>query len=175
MQILVHISKYICYTYIIEREKGNEMSQMMNSFSRKQAGVIYSANKRGDITVDQGTISYMYDLTEGGVDFNGSKNSDIQSFCLAIDAIFDNDYEKAQKHINDVAMIEVKEEPEFEDDDFEDVIIEGERYEVISASDVFEIMEENEESVIEIVDRFSKKVTAIFTIENGTKKYEYVF
>lgn len=73
--------------------------QYMSKFTRKQASVIYAANKRGDITVDQSTISYMYDLTNGGIDFNGTANSAIQSFKLAVDSIFANDYAKAQKQL----------------------------------------------------------------------------
>lgn len=78
------------------------MAQAMNSFTRKQAGVIFAASKRGDIEISRDGISYMYDLTDGGIDWNGSLNSDIQSFKLAVDAIFENDYEKAQKRINEI-------------------------------------------------------------------------
>lgn len=76
------------------------MAQMMNRFTRKQAGVIFAATKRGDLSMEKDAVNYMYRLTEGGIDFNGAANSDIQSFRIAVDAIFENNYAEAQKNID---------------------------------------------------------------------------
>lgn len=94
------------------------MTQMMNNFSRKQAGVIYRAMKEGNLSIDSETVSYMYDLTDGGIDFNGSCNSDIQQFRLAVDSIFDGDYDKAQEHVN--RIMGISQETDDEDEIGED-------------------------------------------------------
>lgn len=78
------------------------MAVQMSRFSKKQAGVIYRAFKSGEIKMEQEDASRMYDLVNNGdqVDYNGEDNRAIQQLKLAIDAIFENDIEKAQKHID---------------------------------------------------------------------------
>lgn len=83
------------------------MAFEMKTYSRKQAGVIYSAMKRGDIEAPKSVISEMYDLV-GCVDiFNTNDSSYIENFVAgiknAIDAIFDNDYASATKTLANLA------------------------------------------------------------------------
>lgn len=78
------------------------MATNMSKFSRKQAGVIYRAMKEGRIEISRESVSEMYDLVNDGdcIDWNGSANSAIQDLRLAVDAIFESDYEKAQQFID---------------------------------------------------------------------------
>ena len=78
------------------------MAVQMSRFTRKQAGVIYRAYKTGEVKMDRETTSRMYDLVNDGecVDWNGEINREIQSLKLAIDAIFENDFTKAQQHLD---------------------------------------------------------------------------
>lgn len=75
--------------------------QQINGYTRKQAGVIYRAFKEGKITMEKATVSKLYDWADDfGIDYNGSVNRIMQSVHIAIDAIFEGDYEKAQNEIN---------------------------------------------------------------------------
>lgn len=79
----------------------------IKTYSRKQAGVIYSAMKRGDIEVAPYVISEMYDMV-GRVEIYTTNESEyVQEFAagvkLAIDYIFENDYERATKTLQKFA------------------------------------------------------------------------
>lgn len=77
------------------------MAQAMNKFTRKQAGVIYRQVKLGNIEMDKKAVSRMYnDVNDGGIDWNGATNREIQFLHLAVDAIFADDMAKAQSNIN---------------------------------------------------------------------------
>ena len=78
------------------------MAVQMSKFSRKQAGVIYRAFKQNEVKMEQAAVSRMYDLVNDGgcVDYNGEINREIQDLLIAIEAIFENDYQKAQKHLD---------------------------------------------------------------------------
>lgn len=74
---------------------------MYKQITRKQAGVIYRATKEGKIEMSQEQISAMYDLTAyNGYDDNGTKQAMNDRFQLAVEAVFDGDYEKAQKFVD---------------------------------------------------------------------------
>ena len=74
------------------------------SYSKKQAGVIYAAAKRGDIKMTRDGISFMYDNADG-IEIYDNRTAELAK-CLpysvrnAIDAIFANDYELAQVSID---------------------------------------------------------------------------
>ena len=81
------------------------MATAMETFTRKQAGVIYRAVKEGRVEMSRQAISHMYDLVHDGpaVDWNGSANQDILGYHLAIEAIFSEDYGMAQRQIDRLA------------------------------------------------------------------------
>ena len=73
----------------------------LRTYSRKQAGVIYSAMKRGDIECPKEVISDMYDMA-GSVEVCNTGNlGDVENFAAgirnAVDSIFAGDYEGASK------------------------------------------------------------------------------
>ncbi len=76
----------------------------IKTYSRKQAGVIYSAMKRGDIEVDKNVISTMYDLCGSAEVSNTNDPLFIKIFSAgiknAVNAIFENDYECASKTLS---------------------------------------------------------------------------
>ena len=79
----------------------------VKTYSKKQAGVIYAAVKRGDVTMGKPAISIMYDMV-GGVDvFNTSQLDGIDRVKYAVknavDAIFAGDMELAQSCIDNIA------------------------------------------------------------------------
>lgn len=79
----------------------------IRTYSRKQAGVIYSAMKRGDIEVPQSVISEMYDCAGSVEVFDTNMSAYIENFASgiknAIDSIFENDYESATKTLASLA------------------------------------------------------------------------
>lgn len=79
----------------------------VKTYSRKQAGVIYSAMKRGNIEVEQDVISEMYNLVGGVEVYNTNDASYIESFALsikgAIDSIFSGDFASATKRLAGIA------------------------------------------------------------------------
>lgn len=99
------------------------MAVQMNSFSRKQAGVIYRNLKEGNLEMSQDAVSRMYDLVNdgSGIDHNGSINSEIQDLRLAVDAIFADDFAKAQKMLDRFAGTKTVETVEPVEEDDEDV------------------------------------------------------
>ena len=73
----------------------------INGYTRKQAGVIYRAVKEGKIEMEKPAISKLYDWADDfGIDYNGSINRIMHEVHIAIDAIFEGDYEKAQAYVN---------------------------------------------------------------------------
>lgn len=74
------------------------------TYTRKQAGVIYAANKRGNITMTREAISALYDAADGIEVFNtndGQRANELHyGVKNAIDAIFANDYELAQANLD---------------------------------------------------------------------------
>lgn len=77
------------------------------TYTRKQAGVIYSAMKRGAIEVSQDVIGRMYDMAGSVEIFNTSQLEGIEKFAagikIAIDEIFADDYEAATKTLAKLA------------------------------------------------------------------------
>lgn len=159
------------------------MSYEIKTYSQKQANVIYSAMKRGDIEVPQSVISDMYEMVGCAEIFNTNDAAYIQEFAAAIknavDAIFSNDLESAQNSINSISGIENTTVTELVNDEFDDVIIEiegkKETCETVDAYSIVEMMEEAGAVVANVFDKWSKEITAIFKIENGSAKFEYVF
>ena len=80
------------------------MASYMRKFTRKQAGVIYRAVKTNKITMGREAVSYMYDLVDyydsERIDWHGDINSAIRELKMAVDAIFDGNYEEAQECID---------------------------------------------------------------------------
>lgn len=83
------------------------MSCEMKTYTKKQAGVIYSAVKRGDVEAPKSVISEMYDLAGCAEIFSEDMAEHIQDFVFgikhAIDSIFANDYEEATKTLASLA------------------------------------------------------------------------
>lgn len=79
----------------------------IRTYSRKQAGVIYSAMKRGDIEAPQSVISKMYDCVGSVEVFNTNDSTYFENFAAgiknAINFIFDNDYAAATKTLANLA------------------------------------------------------------------------
>ena len=77
------------------------------TYTRKQAGVIYSAMKRGAIEVSQDVIGRMYDMAGSVEIFNTCQLEGIEKFAagikIAIDEIFADDYEAATKTLAKLA------------------------------------------------------------------------
>ena len=70
-------------------------------FTKKQIGVIYRLAKEGTLKVQKSEISNLYDLADYyGYDDNGSVAEDEKIVLLILEAVFDKDYERAQKLIN---------------------------------------------------------------------------
>lgn len=80
------------------------MAQVIWSrLTRKQVNVVYANAKKGNIRVEKWMISQMYELadeTEQIIDWNGSIGSKLDKCRMILDAIFANDYEKAQRIID---------------------------------------------------------------------------
>lgn len=79
----------------------------IKTYSKKQAGVVYAAVKRGDVIMSKTAISIMYDIV-GGVDvFNTSQLDGIDRVKYAVknavDAIFAGDMELAQSCVDNIA------------------------------------------------------------------------
>ena len=75
-----------------------------SGISKKQAGVIFAANKQGKINIPDAAIKYMYNHF---VDVHGAHYDDKECDAFdrlrdGIEAIFANDYEKAQEVIMSV-------------------------------------------------------------------------
>lgn len=83
------------------------MGFKVKTYSRKQAGVIYSAMKRGDIEVEQYVISAMYDMVGGVEVYDTNDAYFVESFALsikgAIDSIFSGDFASATKRLAGIA------------------------------------------------------------------------
>lgn len=97
-------------SYLLE-EKKTQSTKRRNygSFSKKQIGVIYAANKKGNIKVSNDFISTLYgyyvDLKGYEMVENYNKNSVIcDKVADTIDAIFNNDYAEAQRCIDMAQM-----------------------------------------------------------------------
>lgn len=79
----------------------------IRTYSRKQAGVIYSAMKRGEIEVSADVISEMYDMAGSAFVSNTNDSSYVESFAAAIknavDFIFQNNYASAEKTLANLA------------------------------------------------------------------------
>lgn len=79
----------------------------IRTYSRKQAGVIYSAMKRGDIEAPASVISKMYDMVGSVEVFNTNMSVNVENFAAgiknAIDAIFANDYASATQTLANLA------------------------------------------------------------------------
>lgn len=77
------------------------------TYTRKQAGVIYSAMKRGDIECPKEVISDMYDMAGSVEVFNTNSLGEVESFAAgirnAIDAIFEGNYESASRTLAGLA------------------------------------------------------------------------
>ena len=77
------------------------------TYTRKQAGVIYSAMKRGAIEVSQDVIGRIYDMAGSVEIFYTSQLEGIERFAagikIAIDEIFADDYEAATKTLAKLA------------------------------------------------------------------------
>lgn len=74
----------------------------VKSYSRKQAGVIYRAIKDGKLNMSKGAISEMYDMV--GEVYISMATRDymeerIYGVRLAVSAIFENDYEQAERYL----------------------------------------------------------------------------
>jgi len=69
--------------------------------SKKQIGVIFGNNKRGNITVSNEIISWLYNSCAEvrGCNYNDNFESVLYTIKSAIDEIFKNEYEKAQADI----------------------------------------------------------------------------
>lgn len=100
----------LCISYLL-KEKKTQATKRKNygSFSKKQIGVIYAANKKGNIKVSNDFISTLYgyyvDLKGYEMVENYNKNSVIcDKVADAIDAIFNNDYIEAQRCIDMAQM-----------------------------------------------------------------------
>lgn len=97
----------LCISYLLEEKntkKEVRRTRNYGSFSRKQIGVIYAANKRNQLNVDSKFISTLYnyytDLSGWQAQENYNRNSIVcDKVEDAIDAIFKNDYEEAQRCI----------------------------------------------------------------------------
>ena len=75
----------------------------MNTYSRKQAGVIYRAVKEGKIELTKDEVSASYDYSGSVEVFNNTAANHVENIIAAvrgaIDAIFDNDYTLAQNYL----------------------------------------------------------------------------
>ena len=78
---------------------------MAKNITKKQAGVIYGAWKRGNITTDRETISRVYDYAEYFVSTDSVDESLVLILRETIDAIFANDYDEAQERIDQFARV----------------------------------------------------------------------
>lgn len=76
------------------------------TYTRKQAGVIYAAVKRGDLKLEREAISELYDNADGIEIFNtddAERANDLHyGIKNAIDAIFGNDYAFAQSMLDGI-------------------------------------------------------------------------
>lgn len=77
---------------------------MFKSYSKKQAGVVYAANKRGEIKASDKLISTMYDFADYSANFPNPTDADACD-CIraAVDAIFAHDYAEAQRMVDAAA------------------------------------------------------------------------
>lgn len=70
-------------------------------FSKKQIGVIYANAKNGNIKVEKWVISEFYDLADYyGYDDNRGVEEQEQKILRILDAVFDRNYESAQRKID---------------------------------------------------------------------------
>lgn len=71
------------------------------SISKKQAGVIFSANKQGLIKMNDLQVKYMYNHFVELRSYNNDNNYQdiLNNMRNAVQAIFDKDYKKAQEEI----------------------------------------------------------------------------
>lgn len=96
-------------SYLLEEKKNAKQetrrTRNYGSFSRKQIGVIYAANKRNQLEVDSKFISTLYnyytDLKGWEAIENYNKNSIVcDKVADTIEAIFNNNYAEAQRCID---------------------------------------------------------------------------
>ena len=85
------------------------MAQAIRTYSRKQAGVIYRNVKEGKLEMSKAAISAMYDNCDG-MDVYNNATADFAQYGIGmirktVDAIFANDFDKAQYEINDFEQL----------------------------------------------------------------------
>ncbi|HZK27416.1 MAG TPA: hypothetical protein VFD00_07760 [Thermoclostridium sp.] len=80
--------------------------------TRKQCGVIYSASKKGSINLTQEMISFLYnkvcDFRMYATDATSDTRNKMSYMTDTLNAIFDNDYKKAQEYFEKAYAIETK-------------------------------------------------------------------
>lgn len=70
-------------------------------FTKKQIGVVYRLAKTGELKIEKWAISNFYDLAEYyGYDDNRNVERAEREILKVLDAVFVNDFEKAQKLID---------------------------------------------------------------------------
>lgn len=73
---------------------------MAHNITKKQAGVIYGAWKRGNISATKETINLVYGYAEYFVSTDSTDENLVTILRECIDAIFANDYDEAQQLID---------------------------------------------------------------------------
>ena len=78
----------------------------MFAYSKKQAGVVYGAWKRGNITAEKSTIDAIYKLAGTTFSTGSIVTAALDgNVCKAVQAIFRNNYKEAQKAIDRFAEL----------------------------------------------------------------------
>ena len=78
------------------------------SISKKQAGVIFSANKQGKLHIPEIAIKYMYRhcVEVSGYNTNNTQQDVYNRLKRGVDLIFKNEYEEAQAAIMSAFVLE---------------------------------------------------------------------
>jgi hypothetical protein len=84
------------------------MAMYYESITKRQAGVIFSANKQGKINFSDTAIKYLYRnfVEVRGINNNHSQQDVYDRVKKTVDLIFANDYEEAQKELMSAFKLE---------------------------------------------------------------------
>lgn len=86
--------------YNIDNKERGETKMLYKQITKRQAGVIYRAYKESLVDVTDENIKSLYNLVDyRGYDDNGSMQRMNDSIQLAIEAVFENNYEKANEQL----------------------------------------------------------------------------
>lgn len=89
------------YNVFIESKAKRKAKAMFKGYTRKQAGVIFSNYKRGNIQITKENVNTLYNYADWCSDWMKQSDKDYcNAIKAAVQACFDSDYDKAQSMLD---------------------------------------------------------------------------